>query len=55
MLPSDALIRRFTLVVLRLSDLKIMEDGLVDKRISEHEGTCNKNKTGGEKFGNYYY
>lgn len=27
-----------------------MEDSLVDRRVSEHGGKCNKNKTDGEKF-----
>lgn len=38
--------------MLMLSDLKKREDSFLDRMISEHEDKCNKNKTGGEKFGN---
>ena len=31
-----------------------MEDSLVDKRVSEPGGKCNKNKSDGEKFADYY-
>lgn len=53
MLLSDMLIRIFDLAMLILSDLKKKESSLIDKRISEHEGKSNKNKTGGKKLENY--
>lgn len=57
MLLSDTLIRILDLVMLLLSDLKKMKNSVIDKRILEYGGIYDKNKTGGEKFGNYetYY
>lgn len=39
--------------MLKLSDLKKMEDSLVDRKILEYVGKCNKNKISGEKFWDY--